>query len=147
MQKIQLHQRTQVQWNNLLETAANLEEVEENMKDHHRQYKSSKPSNIGYLRLIYTPVVGEKDFQDLEIIHWQTHSIMMNPLSSKCDGDVTGPYPETDLVLNCNRSCLYVLMCVPCSSIFMHLHSLACIHIHILASICNRLCAATDFVL
>ena len=59
MRCLQLQRRTQIQWNNLMMQAMNLEEVEENMRDPSCQYKSSQPSSLGLLRLIYTPTVGK----------------------------------------------------------------------------------------
>lgn len=56
---LQLQRRTHIQWNNLMTTAAKLEEVEENMRDTSHKFKSSLESNYGILRAIYTPTVGE----------------------------------------------------------------------------------------
>ncbi|KAK7100923.1 G-protein coupled receptor-associated protein LMBRD2-like [Littorina saxatilis] len=57
MRALQLQRRTQIQWKQLTTQAASLEEVEENMRDPTQRYKTSQPSSLGFLRVIYTPTV------------------------------------------------------------------------------------------
>lgn len=54
---LQIQQRTQIQWNNLMAKAFALEDVEENMRDPSHRYKSSQDPINPVLRSIYTPTV------------------------------------------------------------------------------------------
>ena len=94
MRSLQLVCRTQIQWNNLMQQATSLEEVEENMRDPSCQYKSSQPSSLGLLRLIYTPTVGET---------LGLHCVCM----CACVCEVW-----CVCVRVCVRACMYVCVCV-----------------------------------